>query len=138
MLDKQKYALKKNVAGRLGRQPIFNLKQDGTLYITWENPHDKESRAFDLEHNTQQVFIEGYANPVRLDVSNIEYSDPEKEDEPEVSMIPSGRYEQFMSQKIVSDALEGGSLSGQKLLYMSAANIAMLVVGIVIILAVVS
>jgi len=138
MFSKLRYAIRKKVMGVAGREPIWNLKSDGTLYITWENPADKDSRAFDLEHSRQQVFVEGYANPVRITVDDVEYSDPEKDAEPDVSLIPSGRYEQFMKQSIISDALAGGSMANQKMFYMSAATLAMVVIGVVIILSVVT
>ncbi len=138
MLDDQIYQAKKWLYGRFNRTPVYVISKDGTLRIEWENPADKDSRAFDLEHNRQQVFVDGYANPVRIDVDNVEYSDPEKDAEPDLSLIPSDRYQQYMSQKIVSDALQGGSISGQKLMWLSMANIGAIVLFGVIILSVIT
>lgn len=128
MLEEEISELKAWVAERRNKTQVYELQPDGTIVMRWEDARDTDSRAYDLEQNPgQQLFLKGYANPVRPHVESVE--------DGEVSLIPSQRYVQYMSQDVISQAVAGGSLASDKLMWLTAGNI---LIGVIVLFVVVS
>lgn len=104
-----------------GRIIHYEIQPDGTIKREFIDPSDKSEKAWDLEQNTeQQISLKGYANSVKLEINKEETS---------VELVPSGRYQKFMDQQILSQALNaGGMMDSKKMMYLSMANLVMLFV----------
>jgi hypothetical protein len=130
VLDEEIERLKDSIAHRRNKRPIFVLRHDGSVSKRWVSPYDRESRAFDWEQNPgQNVFVEGYANPVQIELEE------DDEDNPVGKLIPSERYTEFMQQKIISDAVSGGGLDSQRMFHLGLANLGGIIILIVIVVA---
>ncbi len=130
MLEEEISRLKAWIAERRNKTQVFELQPDGTIVMKWCDARDTDSRAYDLEQNPgQQLFLKGYANPVRPHVESVEDGD--------VKLIPSQKYVQYMSQDIISQAVAGGSLSSQKLMWLTAGNILIGVIVLFVLIAMV-
>lgn len=130
MLEEEIERVRNGIAHRRNKRPIFVLNHDGSVRKEWVSPYDRTSRAFDWEQNPgQNIFVEGYANPVNLRLQEDEDGNPAGE------LIPSQRYTEFMEQKIISDAVSGGSLSDQKLMWLSGGTLISVILLIIIVVA---
>lgn len=146
MLESRRYELRKWLASLRGRIPVYEVQEDGRIELTWENPADRESRAFDREGCKQQLFIKGYANPVDLSVegdpSETEHLPDETEvepaysrEEPTIRLMPSQRYEEYMSQNIVSQAIQGGGLDQHRLMWLSGGTLVSVLILLIVVVA---
>lgn len=107
------------------RIPVYEIQHDGTIKRYWENPHDKENRAYDLEHNHKnQIFMKGYSNALDVSVDSVEQG--------EVSLHPSEEYQTYMKQKVLSDSMMAGSDTMTTVKYLTMANLAMIVIAVLI------
>lgn len=149
MFEERKHNARVWFAGLRGKIPVYEVQEDGRIEISFENPADRDSRAFDREGCKQQVFIKGYANPVDLSVSGApsetEHLPDETEveptynrDEPTIRLMPSQRYQEYMSQDIVSQAIQGGGLDQHKLMWMTGGTLVSVVIVIFLIVAVIA
>ena len=130
VLDETIERVKNKIAHWRSKRPIFVLRHDGSVTKQWVSPHDRSSRAFDWEQNPgQNIFVEGYANPVDLELEEDENGDPVGR------LIPSERYTEFMQQKIISDAVSGGGLDSQRMFHLGLANLGGIIILIVIVVA---
>lgn len=109
------------VARSFGRTLGCELVVDASetsLEISMEKP-DTQERAWDSNlYQSGNLFIDGYANPVRpeivpaddkgqlddVDVTEGE-TDADESEESEVGLIPSHRYQTFMSQQMLSELM---------------------------------
>lgn len=124
--SKSIHNVRKKIADARGKIPIYEIQPNGKIVQKWENPGAKENRAYDLEQNSQyQIFAKGYANPVDIDI-------PESIDDSEVKLIPSARYQTYMNQKVLQDAMTAGSDVMNQVKYLTIANLVMIVVAVLI------
>ncbi len=147
MLEKARYELKIWLYAIRGRTPVYEVQDDGRIQVSFENPADKTSRAYDRESCKNQLFIKGYANPVDLTVdgepSETEHFPDETEvepvyesrEEPTVRLMPSQRYQEYMSQDIISQAIQGGGLDQHKLMWLTGGTLVSVLVLLVVVVA---
>jgi hypothetical protein len=130
VLDEEIAELRNRINHRRNKRPIYVLNHDGSVRKEWVSPYDRTSRAFDWEQNPgQNVFVDGYANPVRIELEEDENGDPVGK------LIPSERYTEFMEQKIISDAVSGGGLDSERLMWLSGGTLVSVLILIVIVVA---
>lgn len=108
----------KSYAQMRGRITHYEIQHDGTIQHEFIDPSNTEEKAWDLEDNPeQQISVKGYANSCTLTV---------KEGSNDVELVPSGRYKQYMENHILSQTMQAGSMDSQKMMYLSIANLATL------------
>lgn len=121
MLDDILLEMAKSVAGMRGRTDKYTIQKDGSISYGFVDPEDTENVACDKDtHVGQQVFIEGYANAVEIDVEDAE--------EGEIDLIPSQRYQTIMKQNIIQQAMSVGKMDMEKVKYLTMANLAVMII----------
>lgn len=100
-------------AGLRSGKPKYTISENG-IAMTFERMVDREETPYDFEtHEDCQVFIKGYANPVKLEPkANGEYD-----------LMPSSKYRLFMKQNVLKQAFFAQELDMRKILYAVGANI---------------
>lgn len=82
-------------ASARNNEPKITISEH-SIDIQYVNPSDMDKRAWDSsQYHRGNIFIEGYANPVRI----------EKDDKEGINLIPSTKYQDFMKTKVIRDAL---------------------------------
>jgi hypothetical protein len=79
---------------------------DHKILLKFDNP-DREGSCWDKSHWTYgNIFIEGYANPVKPSIT----------EDDKTEMITSDRYKTFMEQSLIDDMLQASKSKGLTLL----------------------
>jgi len=108
----------KSYAQARGRITHYEIQHDGTIQQEFIDPSNTDKKAWDLEDSPQQqISLKGYANSCTLNVDK---------NNGEAELVPSSRYKQYMENNILSQTMQAGSLNSQKMMYLSIANLATL------------
>lgn len=119
MLENWFWNRAKSLANTSGRIPNYEIQPDGTIQVNFVDPSETDKKAYDTSISPkQQITLKGYANAIELN--------PENAGNGEVDLVPTERYRQFMEQNILSQAMSAGGMNDQKLMYLTMANLATL------------
>lgn len=101
--------------------PAYVITKSG-IRVNWINPNAIEEMPFDMDtYGNQQVFVEDYATPIKINIEDIEKTMDGND------IITSSKYKTYMGQRVLSQVFRGSGFEPKKLMYLIFANIGLTV-----------
>lgn len=118
-------SISKSIAKARSSEPAIITSEHG-ITIKYETPSKEGNRIWDKSmYSWGNIFIKGYANPVKINVENNENA----------QMIASQKYKDFMKTKVIRDAFFADTFENKKLLYGIIAGIALQIITLISVIA---